>query len=90
MNDIVERLRDHALAAMVEGRLMTEAADEIERLRWADGANRDDAAQALAEIERLRDVLRTIAAQDSGKIASTALSDCMAALARAALGEAQS
>lgn len=48
----------------------------------------DKCCQKLCPIwRRLREALSTIAAQDSGEIGSTKLSDCMAAYAKAALGE---
>ena len=40
---------------------------------------------ALDEIERLREALGIIAAQSSGEVGSTKRSDCMAAIAAAAL-----
>ena len=77
MNDIVKRLRERRVTRWVHN------TGETPR---AEGYSTDTECQeAAAEIERLREVLQMLADQHSGEVCSTKRSDCMAAIASAAL-----
>jgi uncharacterized membrane protein YccC len=81
MTDIVERLRVFA-TQRYDDQLVTEAADEIERLRNLLDAALTNCAEAADEIERLRAVLWRISAGDPthSQFAVLAISEARAAV----------
>lgn len=63
--------------------------DECATIRAHIAAQAEKIAELEAREKRLREALEVIAAQNSGIVGSTAKSDCMASIAKAALAQTE-